>query len=75
MLISHGVWRKGKFFSALENLFLFLLTTPMADVNEAVSRRDEAPPPLSSPTSFLSSVNTLFVWDFDWRIVNCNSDE
>ncbi len=23
----------------------------------------------------LPSVNILFVWDFDWTIVNCNSDE
>ena len=28
-----------------------------------------------STTSSLSSVDLLFVWDFDWTIVNCNSDE
>jgi len=28
-----------------------------------------------STTSSLSSVDLLFVWDFDWTLVNCNSDE
>lgn len=31
----------------------------------------------SSPavTNSLPAAQTLFVWDFDWTIVNCNSDE
>ncbi len=29
----------------------------------------------SATVHSLPSVDTLFVWDFDWTIVNCNSDE
>ena len=29
----------------------------------------------TTTSSFLPSVDLLFVWDFDWTIVNCNSDE
>lgn len=32
-------------------------------------------PTMEETTSLLPHVNTLFVWDFDWTIVNCNSDE
>jgi len=35
---------------------------------DADSRREEG-------KSLLPPVDTLFVWDFDWTIVNCNSDE
>jgi pyridoxal phosphate phosphatase PHOSPHO2 len=29
----------------------------------------------SSLSNELPPVNTIFIWDFDWTIVNCNSDE
>jgi hypothetical protein len=30
---------------------------------------------MSSTPKKLPAVKTLFAWDFDWTIVNCNSDE
>ena len=42
----------------------------------AIDKNDTISPIINTPeTSSLPSVKTLFVWDFDWTIVNCNSDE
>ncbi|KAL9180643.1 hypothetical protein ACHAXT_011096 [Thalassiosira profunda] len=38
----------------------------------AAVRSHASPSPPSKP---LPPVDTLFVWDFDWTVVNCNSDE
>ncbi|KAL3810918.1 hypothetical protein ACHAXA_008768 [Cyclostephanos tholiformis] len=55
----------------------------MVNVDAVTRREGQGPTPPSSPLSSSSSssrsilppITTLFVWDFDWTIVNCNSDE
>ena len=60
----------------------------MVNISAASRREEEVVGPTKTPSSRSSSsssmsrrslllppVATLFVWDFDWTIVNCNSDE
>ncbi|KAL7438708.1 hypothetical protein ACHAXM_006415 [Skeletonema potamos] len=39
----------------------------------APSQQDTAQPPLS--LAEFHPIETIFIWDFDWTIINCNSDE
>ncbi len=53
------------------------VSTPPQNAADEVNLHDDAGSHNKNNLTFhsLPLVDTLFVWDFDWTIVNCNSDE